>query len=93
MKNIIHYNITVKGKVQGVWFRKYTLNKALEMGVNGWVKNTPEGYVYIEAEANREILQEFLEVIKIGSPRSQVAEVEVIPSDVKNYIGFQIIYS
>ena len=36
---ILHYSILVKGKVQGVWFRKYTYDKAQALGLKGFVKN------------------------------------------------------
>jgi acylphosphatase len=44
-----HYQITVSGKVQGVWFRKSTQDKARELGLRGFVRNQPDGSVYIEA--------------------------------------------
>ena len=36
---LLHYKILVKGKVQGVWFRKYTKEKAEVLGLKGYVKN------------------------------------------------------
>ena len=35
----IQGNIQVKGKVQGVWFRAFTKEKAEELGLTGWVQN------------------------------------------------------
>lgn len=45
----LQFNITVEGKVKGVWFRKHTQIKAKELGLNGIVKNQKDGSVYIEA--------------------------------------------
>lgn len=40
----------VTGRVQGVFFRKYTKNKAEELGLTGWCRNTPHGSVEGEYE-------------------------------------------
>ena len=41
-------NIIVYGRVQGVWYRAYTRDKAIELGLKGWVRNNPDGTVEIE---------------------------------------------
>ena len=84
---MIHYNITVKGKVQGVWFRKYTFDKANEMQLKGFVQNQPNRDVYIEIEDTNEVkLQSFITWLYTGSPMSKVSEVLV--NKTKNIIGF-----
>jgi len=45
-----HLNITISGRVQGVWFRKHTETKAIELGVHGFVANKENGNVYVEVE-------------------------------------------
>ena len=47
---VILLNVEISGKVQGVFFRKYTHAKAIELGIRGWVQNTPTGTVIGEAE-------------------------------------------
>ena len=47
---IKHFDITVQGKVQGVWFRDSTMKEAKRLGINGFVRNEPDGSVYVEAE-------------------------------------------
>ncbi|PKP49853.1 MAG: hypothetical protein CVT92_14890 [Bacteroidetes bacterium HGW-Bacteroidetes-1] len=42
--------IQIFGRVQGVGFRYYTVHKAMELGVYGFVQNKGDGSVYIEAE-------------------------------------------
>lgn len=58
---MIHLNINIIGKVQGVWFRASTKEKAYSLGVKGFVKNEKNGSVYIEAEASNEIMNDFVE--------------------------------
>ncbi len=72
---IINYSILVKGKVQGVWFRKYTRDKAVELGIKGYVKNELDKTVFISAEGTEEKLDEFITWLYEGSPLSQVNEV------------------
>jgi acylphosphatase len=69
--------IIVSGKVQGVFFRKHTKNTADKLGVKGFVQNMHSNTVYIEAEANEETLQQFIEWCKQGSPSSSVEKVIV----------------
>ncbi len=74
-----HYKIKVTGKVQGVWFRKYTLLKALDLGLKGIVKNESDGSVYIEVESdNEEFLQSFIQWLYEGSPQSKPKEVIIL---------------
>ena len=44
-----HVRIIVYGKVQGVFFRKHTFQKANELGIKGFVKNQEDKSVMIEA--------------------------------------------
>jgi len=37
----------VAGRVQGVWFRGSTRQKALALGLSGWAKNLPDGRVEV----------------------------------------------
>lgn len=52
--------ITVHGKVQGVFFRKSTELEARKLGLTGYVKNQANGTVYIEASGDPNALAEFL---------------------------------
>ena len=47
----------VSGRVQGVWFRKYTLDSARDIGVVGMVKNLVDGTVLVNASAKMKILE------------------------------------
>ncbi len=44
---MIAFRIKVTGRVQGVFFRASTKEKAEELGINGWVRNEPDGSVLI----------------------------------------------
>ena len=79
------------GKVQGVWYRKSCKEKAIECGINGFVKNMPDGSVYCEAEGDIEDLMHFLEWCKKGPELAVVESVRVIDSSPTSKIGFEII--
>ena len=82
-----HLDILVKGKVQRVWYRQSTLEKALELGVFGCVKNLPDGNVFIEVEGESEILKEFVDWCRVGPVN---AKVEKVISEKKRLKGFKI---
>lgn len=69
--------IKVTGKVQGVFYRKYTYQKAAELGITGFVKNMPDDSVYIEAYGDDDVLSLFVDWCYTGSPKAQVENVEV----------------
>jgi acylphosphatase len=85
-----HYNIWVRGKVQGVFFRKYTRQKAMTLGLTGFVRNEADGSVYIEAEGDDEKLEMFRDWCRTGSPSSRVSSVEVRPERMRYFEAFTI---
>ncbi len=72
-----HWNIRVRGKVQGVFFRASTQKKAQELGVQGFVRNEPDGNVYIEAEGDAQALEQLAAWCKTGPERARVEQVEI----------------
>jgi acylphosphatase len=87
-----HYKIKVTGKVQGVWFRKYTYHKATELELFGFVQNEPDGSVYIEAESmSTDKLEIFVKWLYTGSPLSKVETLKVDRyMQCKKFSAFQI---
>ena len=83
----------VYGKVQGVWFRKYTLDSARDIGVVGMVKNLVDGTVLVNASGKDENLRKFKELLENGSPNSRVDKIDYYweASSIK-YSTFEIEY-
>jgi acylphosphatase len=67
----------VRGRVQGVNFRYYTLHTASELGLKGWVRNQIEGTVEVTAEGPRPHLERLLRFLHTGPANARVEEVEV----------------
>jgi len=73
--------ILVAGRVQGVGFRAFTEKEARRLGINGFVKNLPDGRVEIIAEADAEKLQALLALCHQGPLFARVDAVEVCEWD------------
>lgn len=82
--------LKVYGKVQGVGFRFYTNKKAVELNINGYVQNKPDGTVYIEAEGESNKLQTFIDWVKIGTQWSIVRKVDIQFLPPLNVDGFKM---
>jgi acylphosphatase len=68
---------TVRGFVQGVGFRYFVRTQALQLGVDGWVANLPDGSVAVVAEGERSALERFAEALSVGPPGASVRDVDV----------------
>ena len=88
----IHYQLHVSGKVQGVGYRAFVSRLAVNFALTGYVKNMPDGEVYIEAEGEREILDQFVKNCKQGPGWASVKQVKVIEAPLIGYEGFRVRY-
>ena len=88
MKEATH--IIVHGRVQGVWFRAGTKEKADELGLLGWVKNRPEGTVEIHAEGEKLLLEKFIAWCRIGTPPADVISIDIGEVMVQECKSFEI---
>jgi len=90
MESMIHYRIHVTGKVQGVGFRWNAAREAWTRGITGYVKNMPDGSVFIEAEGTREQLDGFAAWCRSGPGRGFVDYAEVSEGPPAGYSDFTI---
>ena len=68
--------IKVTGRVQGVSYRFEARTMARYLGINGFVKNMPDGSVYIEAEADEKALNDFVSWCRKGPDFARVEQIE-----------------
>lgn len=86
-----HFNISISGKVQGVFFRATSKAVADQLGVKGAARNRPDGSVFIEAEGDEFSLDLFLEFCHKGSDRAVVENVSYVEAELKNYTNFEVV--
>lgn len=90
---MIHADIRIYGRVQGVGFRFFTTRKAKIYQINGWVKNMADGSVKCEAEGEESNVQEFIKELKKGPRSARVRDTEVEKSQkLQNYSSFEVRY-
>ncbi len=88
----VRYCITVRGRVQGVSYRKYSQQEAQRLGVAGYVQNQPNGSVYLEAEGTQVQMDALVAWCRRGPPAAHVNAVEVREDSLAGYVGFEIRY-
>ena len=69
--------LRISGKVQGVFFRASTQEKAQELGLKGWVRNEPDGSVTAVARGEDAAVQQWVEWCHRGPEQAQVEQVEI----------------
>ncbi|HYF69000.1 MAG TPA: acylphosphatase [Ohtaekwangia sp.] len=85
-----HLTILVKGKVQGVFFRASAIRQARDLKVTGFVRNEPDGSVYIEVEGTSEQLTDFVSWCKHGPTGARVDECKIEEGMIKHFAEFLI---
>ena len=79
-----HYEITVKGRVQGVGYRFFVKSKAAELKLKGYARNSYDGNVIIEAEGEKTDLDTFVDYLWLGPPLARVSRVDIAPAPYTN---------
>lgn len=88
-----HYEITIKGRVQGVGFRQFVKHKAQDFDIKGWVKNMPDGSVFVKAEGDEKDMEPFVEYLKRGPSMGRVDKLSRDKFESENgFSDFQIRY-
>ena len=85
-----HYDIFIFGEVQGVSFRYFSRQEADRLGISGFIRNEPDGSIYIEAEGKEKELHKFIQWCKNGPPIARVNRVEARNGTFRGYKNFEI---
>ncbi len=67
----------VEGRVQGVGFRYFVEDRAVSLGVTGWVRNRWDDTVEVVAEGDRQVLEKLLKALQRGPAAAYVSDVKV----------------
>jgi acylphosphatase len=76
-KLIIRLHAVVEGRVQGVGFRYFVEEVAVNLGLSGWVRNRWDGSVEVTAEGERTALEKLTIALQRGPRASSVTKVEI----------------
>jgi len=79
MQDKARAHIIVSGRVQGVFFRAYAKQKADQLDIFGWVKNTDDGRVELIIEGDKAKVSRMVDWLEAGPKSANVENIEVEP--------------
>ncbi|PYQ78986.1 MAG: acylphosphatase [Acidobacteria bacterium] len=79
----------ISGRVQGVGFRFFTEAAAMREGIDGWVRNLPDGRVEVAAEGDADAMDRFERSVRHGPPAARVDDVDVTENVPTGATGFR----
>lgn len=83
-------HVIVYGRVQGVFFRSETRERAASLGLHGWVRNNADGSVEAVLEGDRDRVESIVEWFRRGPAYAQVEDVEVAWEEPRGEAGFTV---
>jgi len=86
----VRAHVFVSGRVQGVYYRASTRDRAREAGVDGWVKNLDDGRVEAVFEGPERAVDEMVEWCRTGSRAARVENVELTTTVPEGEAGFEV---
>ena len=84
MQGNVRVHAIISGRVQGVFYRLETQNAANRIGVNGWVRNLPDGTVEAVFEGEKGRVKDIIAWCQKGPRNARVDQVKV---DYQDYAG------
>ena len=76
-QKVVAAEVVVSGRVQGVCYRVFTQEAALDLGLGGWVRNLPDGRVEAQVEGPRGQIEKLLNLLRTGPPRALVTDLKI----------------
>ena len=80
----------IAGHVQGVWFRASTRQKAQDLGIQGWVRNLPDGRVEALLQGEFKAVEALRQWLWQGPPLAEVVDVQCERWAVSALQGFEV---
>lgn len=82
--------VLISGRVQGVFFRQWTRDRAARLGVKGWVRNRYGGDVEGHFEGPEAAVDALIELCRDGPPAAIVERLDVEPAGAAGAAGFTV---
>lgn len=80
----------IAGRVQGVGFRYFAHDRALELGLRGWARNLDDGRVEVYASGTDQQLDQFRGALHTGPRMADVRSVEELEAAPEGHVGFSV---
>jgi len=81
-------HLILHGRVQGVFYRDWTVETARGLGLTGWVRNRPDGTVEAQLEGDEAGVAQMIEAMHEGPPRAQIDRIEQREAEVQGFDSF-----
>lgn len=75
MGETVTIRVRIRGRVQGVWYRGWTVEEARRLGLNGWVRNRLDGSVEAVFSGPERAVRTMIDSCWQGPPAAMVSEV------------------
>ena len=83
--------VQISGRVQGVWFRAWTKQKATALGLDGWVRNCLDGDVEALFAGSNEAVEAMIAQCRNGPPRACVRTISSEQDEPPKASGFHVL--
>ncbi|HIJ63065.1 MAG TPA: acylphosphatase [Rhodospirillaceae bacterium] len=81
--------VRVSGRVQGVWYRGWTVAEATRRSLDGWVRNLRDGSVEAVFSGPAAAVEAMVEACRRGPPAAAVTRLDVEPAPPPDAAGFR----
>jgi acylphosphatase len=81
--------VRITGRVQGVWFRGWTVDEATRLRLSGWVRNRRDGAVEALFSGPAQAVDQMVAACRRGPPAASVDDVAINPADPPAESGFR----
>ncbi|HET7709773.1 MAG TPA: acylphosphatase [Sphingomicrobium sp.] len=82
--------MSITGRVQGVFFRAWLREQAMELGITGWVRNCPDGRVDSHVEGESAAVDEIIARVRHGPPAAKVEDVRAWEVETFGFDDFEV---
>ena len=84
--------VFIEGAVQGIFFRQFVKDAADRVGVNGFVRNLPDGRVECYFEGGENEVIEIVKICQVGPKHAQIRNIKVTEEKFQDLLGFKILH-
>ena len=87
---LIGRKLRLFGRVQGVFFRQWSIDQARALGVAGWVRNRPDGSLEAHLEGEEAAVQQMAERMRRGPERARVDDFMIDVAPPEDFVDFSV---